>query len=245
MDYVTGDTHLPIDISKLNRKRFPEQKQLTKDDNVIICGDFGLVWSNEQDKSEKYWEKWLNSKRFTTLFVDGNHENHYKLCSGVIAPDVVDSDGNYVHESGYAIEKKFGGYVGKISDSIYHLRRGEIYTINGKKYFVMGGAYSVDKANRTEGSTWWREEQANNREFYYGLDNLVANGNKVDYILGHTAPLSIVSNYFNLYGKYDSTTQYFDSVIESVEFEKFYCGHWHEDIEHGKYRFLYQDVVPV
>ena len=45
MIYITGDTHIPTeDISKLSTKRFPEQKMLSKEDYVIICGDFGGVW---------------------------------------------------------------------------------------------------------------------------------------------------------------------------------------------------------
>ena len=46
MIYVTGDTHIPIDIHKLDDDAFMEQKNLTKDDYVIICGDFGGVWGN-------------------------------------------------------------------------------------------------------------------------------------------------------------------------------------------------------
>lgn len=76
MVYVTGDTHIPIDISKLNTTNFPEQRNMTKDDYVIILGDFGLIWKSEQDGEELYWTKWLNEKNFTTLFLDGNHENH-------------------------------------------------------------------------------------------------------------------------------------------------------------------------
>ena len=49
MIYITGDTHIPIDIAKLNEYNFPMQKNLTKNDYVIICGDFGGVW----DASEK------------------------------------------------------------------------------------------------------------------------------------------------------------------------------------------------
>lgn len=40
MIYVTGDTHANIDIAKLNTTKFPQQKELTKNDFVIICGDF-------------------------------------------------------------------------------------------------------------------------------------------------------------------------------------------------------------
>ena len=41
--YVTGDIHSEPD--RFNMENFPEQKELTRDDYMIICGDFGLVWS--------------------------------------------------------------------------------------------------------------------------------------------------------------------------------------------------------
>ena len=114
MIYLTGDLHGEIDISKLNSTRFPEGHSiLGKKDYVIILGDFGLVWNNS--KEERYWRRWLESKPWTTLFIDGNHENFNML---------------YM----YPVVDKFGGKVGKISDSIYHLRRGEIYTIDDKKF---------------------------------------------------------------------------------------------------------------
>ena len=36
MIYITGDTHIPVDIQKLSSKRFPQQKDMTKNDYVII-----------------------------------------------------------------------------------------------------------------------------------------------------------------------------------------------------------------
>jgi len=74
MIWITGDTHGEIDIHKLNRDSFPEQKEMTKKDYVIIAGDFGFIWN--MDKEDKWWLKWLKERNFTTLFIDGNHENH-------------------------------------------------------------------------------------------------------------------------------------------------------------------------
>lgn len=37
--FVTGDTHACF--NKFSTKRFPEQRQLTREDFVIVCGDFG------------------------------------------------------------------------------------------------------------------------------------------------------------------------------------------------------------
>ena len=64
MIYITGDTHIPSDIGKLSAKRFREQKNLSKNDYLIICGDFGGVWDGSNE--EKYWLKWLRDKSFTT-----------------------------------------------------------------------------------------------------------------------------------------------------------------------------------
>ena len=73
MIYVTGDTHGDFG-GRFNVKNFPEQKELTKDDFVIICGDFGGIWDVEAEgKSEKYWLDWFDERPYTLLFVDGNH----------------------------------------------------------------------------------------------------------------------------------------------------------------------------
>ncbi len=92
--YITSDIHGYIDISKLNSRNFPISRSLTKDNYLIIAGDFGLIWNNRND--EKYWIKWLTNKNFTTLFIDGNHENF----------DVLDN---------YPVEIWNGGKVHKIN----------------------------------------------------------------------------------------------------------------------------------
>ena len=124
MIFITGDIH--GDPRRLNTDCFPEQKEMTKNDFVIILGDFGLVWSNSQTKQEKYWLDWLDSKPFTTLFIDGNHDNHPVLNT---AFEEVDFHGGKAH---------------KIRDSVYHLMRGYVFDICDKKIFAFGGASSHD-----------------------------------------------------------------------------------------------------
>lgn len=143
MIYITGDTHIPIDIGKLSTKKFPEQKELTKNDYVIICGDFGGLWDGS--KEEKYWLEWLNKKSFTTLFVDGNHENFNML-------------------NQLPAEEFCGGTAQKVNDSIYHLMRGMVYTMEDKKIFTFGGAESHDKEHRIENISWWNEELPDENE---------------------------------------------------------------------------------
>ena len=132
MIYLTGDTHIPVDIQKLSAKRFPQQKEMTKKDYVIICGDFGGVWDGSNE--EKYWIKWLKNKNFTTLFIDGNHENFDMLYS-------------------FPIVELCGGTAHKIDNGIYHLIRGEAYTIDGKKSSSLVEQIPTIKSTEWKGET--------------------------------------------------------------------------------------------
>ena len=48
MIYLTADTHGQIDIDKITVKKWPIQKQLNRNDYLIICGDMGLIWQNDK-----------------------------------------------------------------------------------------------------------------------------------------------------------------------------------------------------
>lgn len=167
MIYVTGDTHANIDIEKLNTTKFPQQKNLTKDDYLIICGDFGLCWDGS--RREMWWQDWLTAKNFTTLWIDGNHENFDMLYQ-------------------FPLEDRFGGKVRQIAPDIYHLDRGQVLTIDGRKIFCMGGARSVDKAYRTEHISWWQQEMPSNEEMERAVCALEQNNWTVDYVVTHCAP---------------------------------------------------------
>lgn len=121
--YLTGDTHGHIDIAKLNNKNFPDQKKLTKKDYVVVLGDFGLVW-NKSKRQESLLNEY-NSKAYTLLFIDGNHENFDLL-------------------NEYPVEEWNGGKVHRIKENIIHLMRGQVFNMDGKTFFTMGGAYSID-----------------------------------------------------------------------------------------------------
>jgi DNA repair exonuclease SbcCD nuclease subunit len=225
MIYLTGDTHIPIDISKLNTTNFPEQKEMTKDDYVIVLGDFGLIWKNEQDNEEKYWTKWLNDKPFTTFFLDGNHENHNRLNS-------------------YPVSKLCGGSVHKISDSIFHLMRNNMFTIEGKNFYVVGGARSTDKAYRKENVSWWSSELPTNKECLEIVDFVDANGYKVDYVLTHCFP-SFYQRLLADWFERDDLTNVFDIVDEKTPNKIcWYCGHYHLDKQvDEKHIVLYNDII--
>ena len=209
MIYITGDTHIPVDIGKLSSKRFPEERNLTKDDCVIICGDFGGVW--DESREEGYWIKWLRNKKFSTLFIDGNHENFDLL-------------------STLPKEERFGGEVRKVSEGIYHLLRGEIYNICGKVIFTFGGGSSHDKEFRTEGKNWWSKELPTEKELRVAREKLSGYNGRVDYIITHSAPTSIQRIIAPDYEE-NILTDFLDELKDSEQYEKWFFGHYHKDLE--------------
>ncbi len=229
--FVTGDFHggQNYDYRKLTSGNFPEGKELTKNDYVIIAGDFGLVFDvNQSGKEELHWQKWLAEKSWTTLFVDGNHENFDRL--------------DRLEEA-----EMFDGKVGKLNDSIFHLKRGEIYNINGLKILTMGGGTSIDKALRTEYFSWWKQEAPNLNDYNNCFENLEKHNYKVDYIITHDCSERIYSLFD--FPKYDRSTQlqaFLDGLEETVDFKHWYFGHYHQDHKFDdKHTVLYDKVKEI
>lgn len=250
MIYLTGDIH--GNPTRFSVNNFPEQKELTRNDFIIILGDFGGIWSNS--KEEKYWLDWLNDKPFTTLFVDGNHENYDLLYS-------------------YPVVDFLGGKAHKISENIYHLMRGYVFNICDKKFFAFGGASSHDiedgildpndfediiefkrvytnwrkykKLFRVRGISWWKEELPTEEEMKRGEKSLSDVNYEVDYIITHCLPqeLASVLGFKNS----DCLTRYFDDLLHNdLKFVKWYCGHYHcEKQIFGKFNILYEKIIRI
>lgn len=233
MIYITGDCHQ--DFERFNIDVFPEQKEMTKDDCVIICGDFGGVWNrNEESSREAKLMDWLENRPFTTLFVDGNHENFDRLYA-------------------YPVEKWHGGKVHKIRPSVIHLMRGQVFEIDGKSIFAFGGASSHDIAGgilepddpdfkkkkkkldqgwypyRVNHVSWWKQELPSEEEMQEGIENLAAHDNKVDFIVTHCC----ASSTQNLLGgglyKTDILTEYHEKIRQNTSFKKWFFGHYHDN----------------
>lgn len=221
MLFVCGDTHGDIDFGKLTSKRF-DSKHLTKQDYVLICGDFGGVW--DKGGSDNYIQNFYNNKPWTTLFVDGNHENH----------DALDE---------YPVSLWNGGKVHMISDSIIHLMRGQVYTIDGRKVFTMGGAKSIDKIFRIEGLSWWAREIPSREEEEEALANLRSNQYCVDYIFTHCASRKTQEK-LNPEFENDDVTVFLDTIEGLVDFRHWFFGHYHVDSNvDEKHTALYDNVI--
>ena len=219
MIYITGDTHG-------EQSRFiycQDEKGWGADDTIIVCGDFGYIF--EDNYSENRFLDDLEFRPYTICFVDGNHENFNAL---------------------YKYPEEFwnGGRIHRIRKNIIHLMRGQIFTIEGKKFFAMGGAYSIDRYMRTENISWWEQELPNNDEYNEAIENLEKNNMIVDYVITHTAPKEIIY----LMKKYPDSHElglnsFLNYIYFDVEFKHWYCGHWHIDKEiTDKFRTLWFDI---
>ena len=220
--FITGDTHIPHDISKLNTKNWPGQEKLSKSDYLIICGDFGAVWDGS--RQDLYWQEWLNDKPFTTLFVDGNHENHPMLNS-------------------YPVEIWYGGKVHRIRPSVFHLMRGQVFDAGGVSIFTMGGASSHDRDFRVEGRDWWPGELPSECEYEEAQENLERHGWDVDLVITHCAPTSIQQRLANWYVR-DKLTNFLEVVVKRCVTYRHWCfGHYHMDTDvDAQHHALYHQI---
>ena len=114
--YITGDTHGTFDLRKVVYFFKGREEEFSRDDYLIICGDVGVCGFMASDEAKT--RDILRNLPVTVLFVDGNHENFEQLNS-------------------YAVETWNGGKVHFIESNIIHLMRGQVFEIDGKKFFYL------------------------------------------------------------------------------------------------------------
>ena len=246
MIFTTGDTH--GNFQRFGTKHFPEQKEMSRSDHVIICGDFGGIWTDTPN--ERYWLDWLEDKPFTTLFVDGNHENFDRL-------------------NALPIQEWHGGKVHEIHPHILHLMRGQVFDIEGYAFFTMGGAAShdiwdgiLDPASptfeedywlkrrtrqmfRVKGVSWWEQEMPSKDEYAEAVRNLERVGYKIDYIITHCAPTSIQQK-LNPDFTPDALTGFLERVKEKADYHYWLFGHYHDNkAVNEKHILLWEQIVQV
>lgn len=246
MIFITGDTH--GDFSRFSLENFPAQKEMTRDDYVIICGDFGGVWCGDE-RDEEVLDS-LAQLPFTILFVSGNHENYDAL-------------------EAYYVQAWHGGKAQFIRENVIHLMRGQVFTIDKKTFFTMGGATSHDvydgilepdapdfierfyELRRMRGMfrinhySWWKEELPSDLEYEEARQNLDACDWKVDYIITHCGPNSVIDILSRGTFEHDRLTDFLETVLVKTEYTKWFMGHYHEDKAIGQHIVLYEEIMPL
>ena len=220
MIYITGDTHR--DFSRLDEMEF------NKDDILIVLGDASINYClNEEDNGFKEYLKKYNVKMFC---IRGNHEERPENLST------------------YKEINMFGGkvFIEEAYPYLIFAKDGEEYNIDGKRVLVIGGAYSVDKEYRLMyGYKWFRDEQLTKEEMDIIYNKV--KGKHYDVVLTHTCPYKYEPVEVFLSGinqsKVDKSMEHFlDKIEDSIEYDKWYCGHYHTEKRIDKVEFMFESI---
>ncbi|MBQ8024249.1 MAG: metallophosphoesterase [Succinivibrio sp.] len=229
MIIVTGDLHRDYDIKKLDEiARISNHPSI-----VLIAGDFGGIWnqcSKENDGTIKLHQKdmdfikSLSKYPFKIISCLGNHEN-YDVINQLPRVDA------------------YGGQIIKLSDNVELLDRGYVYELDGYKFLSVGGAMSMDRRYRIEHKSYWSEETITEADIVRAISSLKAVNNKVDFVLTHTCPSSILEKELSLSRnadpdyisklkfalENDPSVKLLESLKHKINFTEWYFGHFHVD----------------
>ena len=252
MIYITGDTH--GDFARFSAKRLRRAgMELTQEDYIIICGDFGLCWA--KDKTFEYHCKNFAEKPYTILWVQGNHENY----------DMIGE---------YPLEEWHGGKVRHIiRDKVILLERGQVFEIEGKSFFAFGGASSHDiqggildrqtvdfaeqkrRADRAHlpyrilQESWWPQELPTEGELQEGLRNLERYHYEVDCVVTHCCGSSLQERLNAGTGRScaaDLLTDYLEILEQKLHYKHWYFGHYHRDCQPDeRHTLVYYAILPL
>lgn len=242
MIWFTGDLHGGETAWHISSSQFSYGE---RGDTIICLGDLGGIWYHDYHTNRKHRSRedyFLNSqlrRRFLWLAVDGNHENFARLFSGE-----------------FPLVDIFGGKAYKVREHVYYLKRGEVFSIEGKTFLALGGAMSHDKEptpapgpytnpwpGRTEGINWWPEEVPRQDDLENAYRNLDRVNWRVDHVLTHTCPLSQRLLFGGQERLMDPTeTMLQDLWDRGLEFGMWHFGHLHVDRRIGRFACHYKRI---
>ena len=228
--YLTGDTH--GDFRDLIGKTI--RYGITERDLLIILGDVGInYYAGKKDVRTKDELAYIPA---TILCIHGNHE---------LRPTSAE-----VKEKYRAIQwMGDNAYVEDAYPKFIMAADGARYHINDRDFFIIGGAYSVDKYWRLQwGYRWFSDEQLTAEEMDAIRRKVEVHGNREDIILAHTCPYDCrpVEEFISGVDQstVDNTMEHFlQEIVDTTDYNAFYCGHWHTEKQFGKVRFMFHDVI--
>lgn len=205
---------------------------------VALCGDIHGQWSElEPYTQEVLGDEW----KVDLIIVLGDAEvtkNPRQLMDLTRnGTQVALIEGNHdIDVPLYTLPTKemWGGLVGVLDDSVYHLRCGEVYTIGSDKFLALGGGLNPD------GTGYPIDSQSIDRIIHRCLDNTF------DFVLSHEAPSSLACEIVQD-TDCTSTSKALEVISSSVVTKNWYCGHYHVGWlrDTGSFRFVCLDKFDV
>lgn len=244
--FITGDKHRNFrDV-----KDFCREMNTRRKDVLIILGDAGFNYY--EDARDDKLKKEISDLNITLFCLHGNKENR---------PQNVGT---------YGVRSFCGGkvYYEPKYPNIYFAIDGEVYTFEGKKYMVIGGAHSVDKIRcLEENKPYWEDEMPDDVTKARVEERLAEEDRRIYGMMTHTCPIQylpaemFVSTRQNAeikrkskgaklkrFFKPDidrSVEQWLGKLEEQLDYEVWYCGHYHADKQIEKISMMYREIRPL
>ena len=244
--FITGDKHRHFD----RVKAFCREMNTHRKDVLIILGDAGFNYYD--DKRDDELKNEISALNITLFCLRGNKENR---------PQNIGT---------YGIRNFCGGkvYYEPKYPNIYFAIDGEIYTFEGKKYMVVGGAHSVDKMRcLEEGAPFWYDEMPDDSIKATVEQNLQNEKNKIYGMMTHTCPIDYLPTEMFISTRQNasikrkprkmqskklfkpdidrSTEIWLGALEKKLDYKVWFCGHYHIDKQIDKVQMMCHDIRPL
>ena len=223
-----GDLHGRQEVERL--RAVPPQTNF-----LIVLGDWGVVWNDEPASvaEENRLLGIYDAMPWETLVILGNHEGYGRISR---LPQM----------------HRHGALVRQVSEKVFVLQNGAIYSVEGYPFLVFGGAESTDRANRSEGNDWWHQEIPTAEDLQRGIASLKRHQGKVDYVLPHTCPTAMAQHLASFDPIFlEKASDRTCTMLSRLEARlsgrpDWFFGHFHVDLSWKNYHCLFEDfhVVP-
>lgn len=226
MWYISSDPHREFS----HIEQFCEMQKTTREDVLILLGD--VLINYYEDRSDTAIKERLAQLPITLFCLKGNHEQRPENMS---VYELVPFAGGEAYR-----EQKY--------PNLLFAKDAEVYTLAGKQCMTIGGAYSLNwQECLTDGTPWWEDEQPT-AEIRAAVEaRLKSMGYRIDRMLTHTCPLRYApmkefAKDFDWEGVDTSTEQWLDEIEQKLEYELWYCGHFHRSQTIDKLQFVYTGI---
>ncbi|MDQ4502407.1 metallophosphoesterase [Sinomonas sp. ASV322] len=185
--------------------------------HLIHLGDLGAFWptdypelpSRENPLGRAYGftrsvADAVRAAKLRFLFIDGNNDNHEFLAR---------------------LPRRRGGSADMMG--LTYVPRGTRFRLGGRRFGALGGAYSVDRAQRRHHVDWWPEEDVT-------PDDVRRLGSKpLDVLLAHEVPSGVGLPFpYRLHPDAAAVAhrsrEFVQAALDATQPQQMFSGHWHQ-----------------